>query len=121
MEDGLTGYAKFLAAGRVASASLPVAWRDIRQHGCPKRHLCLEESKLEALATKARETRSQQNPLVVMRICTMSVLGSGVKLAVMLRRHRPLIDPETQGAVVAILLVAIVVAAMVVVFWGVHP
>ena len=56
-----------------------------------------------------------------MRICTMSILGGLVKLADMLRRNRPLIDPETQGAVVAILLVAAVVAAMVVVFWGVHP
>jgi len=42
-------------------------------------------------------------------------------LSEMLRRDRPLIDPETQGALVAILLVAMAVGAMVVVFVGVHP
>lgn len=56
-----------------------------------------------------------------MHICTMSILGGAAKLSCMLRRDRPLIDPETQGALVAILLVAMVVAALVVVFWGVHP
>ena len=56
-----------------------------------------------------------------MRTCKMSALSGEARLLKMLRRDRPLLDPETQGALVAILLAAMVFGALIVVFWGLHP